>query len=188
MRFMMLIKSDAETEAGSCPPRGARGDGEVQRGAHRGRRHAGGRGIQGELEGLRVHQQKERIVVQEGPLAAPHEVVAGYWLLQVKSREEAVAWAKRVPCLEGEVELREVFELEDFPVDASEAPVAGATSRPTPQCSAAGSHPGTTRFVVLLQADAATEAVPCPSRSSWQRWAPSWKSSRSRARCSAEKG
>jgi hypothetical protein len=160
MRFMMLIKSDAQTEAGIMPSAevfeamGKFNDELIAAGAM-----LGGEGFKASAKGLRVHQRKSEISVQDGPLAAPHEVVAGYWILSVKSREEAVAWAKRVPCFEGEVELREIFELEDFPVDASERPGGWREVEADARNAAPPARiPGTKRFVVLLQADAATES------------------------------
>jgi hypothetical protein len=122
-----------------------------------------GEGFKASSKGLRLHQRKNQIVVQEGPLAAANEVVAGYWLLRVKSREEALAWARRVPCAEGEVELRELFEVEDFPVDESEQP--GGWRDFETEARDAGQPariPGTRRFALLLQADAATEAGVLP--------------------------
>ena len=53
--------------------------------------------------------------VTNGPFSEAKELIAGYWLIEVKSREEAIEWAKRVPFTEGEVEVRQVFELTDFP-------------------------------------------------------------------------
>jgi hypothetical protein len=52
--------------------------------------------------------------VTDGPFTETKELVAGFWLIQVKSKEEAIEWAKRVPFEEGEIEVRQVFELEDF--------------------------------------------------------------------------
>jgi hypothetical protein len=58
--------------------------------------------------------------VIDGPFTESKELVAGYWLIQTKSREEAIEWAKRVPFQEGEIEIRQVFELEDFPGEGEE--------------------------------------------------------------------
>jgi hypothetical protein len=55
--------------------------------------------------------------VTDGPFAATTELVAGFWLIQVKSKAEAVEWASRVPFKEGEIEIRQVFEAADFPAD-----------------------------------------------------------------------
>jgi hypothetical protein len=74
--------------------------------------------------------------VVDGPFAEAKEVVGGYWTIQVKDRDEAIEWAKRVPAEEGTtIELRRVFELSDFPPDVQEA--AGELSaRPPEQTSA----------------------------------------------------
>ena len=59
--------------------------------------------------------------VIDGPFAETKELIAGFWLIQAKSKDEAIEWAKRVPFQEGEVEVRQIFELEDFgPSDAVE--------------------------------------------------------------------
>jgi hypothetical protein len=164
MRFMMLIKSDAATEAGITPtPEVFEAMGKFNQELIAAGVLLGAEGFKATSKGLRVQQRKDQISVQEGPLAAPNDIVAGYWLLQVKSREEAVAWAKRVPCLEGEIELREVFELEDFPVDASEGPGGWRDFEAEARAATPPSRlPGTRRYVVLLQADAATEAGVLP--------------------------
>lgn len=160
MRFMMLIKSDAQAEAGIMPsPEVFEAMGKYNQELIAAGAMLGGEGFKASSKGLRVHQRKDEVSIQEGPLAAPHEVVAGYWILSVKSREEAVAWAKRVPCFEGEVELREIFELEDFPVDASEQPGGWRDFEAEARNAAPPARiPGTRRFVVLLQGDAATES------------------------------
>ena len=100
------------------PERAAAGrDGQVQRGAGEGRHHAGGRGTAPELEG-RAGQVlgRERTVI-DGPFAETKELIAGFWLWQVKSMEEAIEWVKRCPNPmdgETEIEIRQVFEAEDF--------------------------------------------------------------------------
>jgi hypothetical protein len=71
-------------------------------------------GLQASSKGARVRFSKGKPSVIDGPFTETKELVAGYWLIQVKSREEAIEWARRVPFEEGEVEVRQVFELEDF--------------------------------------------------------------------------
>jgi hypothetical protein len=79
-------------------------------------------GLHPSAEGVRVKFSGGKHTVVEGPFAEAKEVVAGYWLLQVKSMDEAVEWAKRVPVeaaqheygQEGEIEIRQLFELEEF--------------------------------------------------------------------------
>jgi hypothetical protein len=78
-----------------------------------------GEGLQPSSKGARVRYEGSRRTVIDGPFTERKELVAGFWLIQARSREEAIEWARRVPFREGEVEVRQVFELEDF--DPSEA-------------------------------------------------------------------
>src|SRR5205823_1692917 len=83
-------------------------------------------GLQPSSKGARIKFSSGKRTVIDGPFAETKELVAGYWLIQVKSKEEAIEWAKRVPApfgedQDGEIELRQLFELEDFgPSDAIE--------------------------------------------------------------------
>jgi hypothetical protein len=122
MRFMMMIKANKDTEAGVMPSEKtlaamARYNEELVK--------AGvlldGMGLQSSAKGARVRFSKGQPTVVDGPFAESKELIAGFWLIQVKSKEEAIEWAKRVPFDpdvhmggEGEIELRQVFELEDF--------------------------------------------------------------------------
>lgn len=79
-------------------------------------------GLHSSAEGVRVRFSGGKITIVDGPFAEPKETVAGYWILQVKSMDEAVEWAKRLPVeaaehdygQESEVEIRQIFELEEF--------------------------------------------------------------------------
>jgi hypothetical protein len=72
--------------------------------------------------GARVRFSGGKPTVSDGPFAEAKEVVGGYWMIQVKSREEAIEWASRVPASDNEiVEVRRVFELSDFPAEIAEA-------------------------------------------------------------------
>jgi len=76
-------------------------------------------GLQASSKGARVKFSGGKRTVVDGPFTESKELIAGYWIIQVKSREEAVEWAKRVPNpqgpgKEGEIELRQFFEMEDF--------------------------------------------------------------------------
>ena len=70
----------------------------------------------------RVHYAQGNITVTDGPFAETKELVAGFSMIEAASREEAIEWAKRIPFQEGEVEVRPLFELADFPVDPAEQP------------------------------------------------------------------
>jgi hypothetical protein len=118
MRFMVLVKATEESEAGIMPSEellaamGKYNEEMVKAGVM-----LAGEGLQPSSKGARVKfSGKERTVV-DGPFAETKELVAGFWLIQVKSKEEAIEWVKRCPNpMEGEseIEIRQVFEAEDF--------------------------------------------------------------------------
>ena len=73
-------------------------------------------------KGVRVHFKGGKPTVTDGPFTESKEIVGGFWMLQVKSRDEAVEWARRIPAADGDiVELRQVFEMSDFPADVQAA-------------------------------------------------------------------
>jgi hypothetical protein len=78
-----------------------------------------GDGLQSSSKGARVTFSGGKRTVTDGPFTEAKELIAGYWLIQVKSKEEAVEWASRVPFEDGEIEIRQVFEDSDF---ASQSP------------------------------------------------------------------
>jgi hypothetical protein len=79
-------------------------------------------GLQASSKGVRVRYSNGKFKIIDGPFTETKELIAGFWLIQAKSKEEAVEWAKRVPFREGEVEVRPLYELPDFPVDPAEKP------------------------------------------------------------------
>lgn len=79
-------------------------------------------GLQGPDQGFRVRYRGGVPTVTDGPFAEAREIIGGYWMIQVSSPEEAREWARRIPAADGDmVEVRRVFEMEDFPVDVQEA-------------------------------------------------------------------
>jgi hypothetical protein len=76
-----------------------------------------GEGLHPTSNGARIRYAGAQRTVTDGPFAETKELVAGFWLIQVKSRAEAIAWATRAPFEDGEVEIRQVFETADFPAD-----------------------------------------------------------------------
>ena len=75
-------------------------------------------GLHPPAAGARVTYSRGKAKVSDGPFAEAKEVLGGYWMIQVKSREEALEWARRIPASEGDiVEVRQVFEMSEFPVD-----------------------------------------------------------------------
>src|SRR6185369_11762159 len=73
-----------------------------------------GDGLMASSKGARVQFSGGKPRVIDGPFAEAKELIAGYWIIQAKSKEEAVEWARRVPFVDGEIEVRQVFELDDF--------------------------------------------------------------------------
>jgi hypothetical protein len=70
--------------------------------------------LQPTSKGARIEYSGKKRTITDGPFTEAKEVVAGYWIIETKTRDEAIEWAKRVPFEEGAVELRQLFELEDF--------------------------------------------------------------------------
>ena len=116
MRFMILVKADKDTEAGVLPSTelltamGKFNEELVKAGVM-----LAGEGLQASSKGARVRFSGSKRTVVDGPFAETKELVAGFWLWQVRSKEEAIEWVKRAPMPEGSViEIRQVFEAEDF--------------------------------------------------------------------------
>jgi hypothetical protein len=115
MRFMMIVKANQESEAGVLPTEQELADmAKYNEQLVRAGVMLAGEGLQASSKGAKVRYDGAKRTVIDGPFAEAKELIAGFWLIQVKSKEEAVEWAKRVPFTEGEVELRQIFELEDF--------------------------------------------------------------------------
>jgi len=115
VRFMMIVKADKKSEAGILPDEKMLADmGKYNEEMVKAGVMLAGEGLQASSKGARVRFSKGQPAVTDGPFAETKELVAGFWLIQVKSKAEAIEWAKRVPFEEGEIEIRQVFELEDF--------------------------------------------------------------------------
>jgi hypothetical protein len=118
MRFMVIVKASKESEAGAPPDPKLFADmdkfnGELMK--------AGvllaGEGLQSSAKGKRVRFSGTTRTVIDGPFAESKELIAGFWLWQLRSMEEAVEWVKRCPnphASDSEIEIRQVFEMEDF--------------------------------------------------------------------------
>lgn len=123
MRVMVIIKSDAQTEAGVLPSEQLFADMNryneelVKAGVM-----LAGEGLQPSSKGKRVKFSNGKVTVIDGPFTEAKELIAGFWLWQVKSMDEAVEWVKRMPNplpvegvpQEGLIEIRQVFEMDDF--------------------------------------------------------------------------
>ena len=123
MRFMIIVKATKDSEAGAMPKPG---DGmmEAMASYHEDLARAGvlldANGLHPTGKGFRVRYSGDGRSVVDGPFAETKELIAGYTLVQTKSREEAVEWARRMPNpygqgVDGEIEVRQLFELDDFP-------------------------------------------------------------------------
>ena len=119
-------------------------------------------GLQASSKGVRVRYSNGKFKVIDGPFAETKELIAGFWLIQAKSREEAIEWAKRVPFQEGEVEVRPLFELPDFPVDPAEKPDGWREKEEQFRAAPPARKPGTIRYMGILKADRDTEAGVLP--------------------------
>jgi hypothetical protein len=120
MRFMMIVKANKDSEAGKMPGK------ELLSAMGKYNEELMKAGVLVDLSGLQASSKGARVkfsggkrTVIDGPFAETKELIAGYWIINVKSKEEAIEWAKRVPnpageCKEGEIEIRQFFELEDF--------------------------------------------------------------------------
>jgi hypothetical protein len=115
MRFMMMVKADNDSEAGVLPDEKMLADmAKFNEEMVKAGVMLAGEGLQASSKGARVTFANGKPKVTDGPFSETKELVAGFWLVQVKSKEEAVEWAKRVPFVDGEIEIRQIFELEDF--------------------------------------------------------------------------
>ena len=122
MRFMMMIKANDQTEAGVMPTlelidaMGKYNEQMVKAGVL-----LDAAGLQASSRGARVLLDGAKRTVVDGPFSEARELIAGFWMIQVKSKEEAVEWARRCPADPaagpGEIELRQVFEVADFAPD-----------------------------------------------------------------------
>ena len=119
MRFMILIKATKESEAGVMPDEKLLAEmGKYNEELAKAGVLLAGEGLQPSSKGARVRFSGDRRTVIDGPFAETKELVAGFWIIQVRSREEAIEWVKRIPNpfpgSESEIEIRQVFESEDF--------------------------------------------------------------------------
>jgi hypothetical protein len=124
MRFLVMVKATKESEAGVLPSKemlekmGKFNEELMKAGVM-----LAADGLQASSKGARVKFSAGRPTVTDGPFAETKELVAGFWIWKVKSKDEAIDWLKRAPFTNEEIEIRQVFEMEDF------ARVLGADAR-----------------------------------------------------------
>jgi hypothetical protein len=115
MRFMVIVKANKDSEAGVLPDEklltamGKYNEELAQAGVL-----LAGEGLQASSKGARVRFAGDKRTVTPGPFPESNDLIAGFWIFQVKSKDEAIEWVKRIPFTEGEVEIRQIFEAEDF--------------------------------------------------------------------------
>ena len=116
MRVMVIVKASKDSEAGVLPSQQMLADmGNFNEELVKAGIMLAGEGLQASSKGKRVRFSGDKRTVIDGPFAESKELVAGFWLWQVRSMDEAVEWLKKAPFEEGdEVEIRRVFEAEDF--------------------------------------------------------------------------
>jgi hypothetical protein len=120
MRFMMIVKANADSEAGAMPS----SENLACMSRYNEQLIAAGillaaEGLHASSSGIRARKEGGTVKLTDGPFAETKELIAGFWLIDVKSRDDAIVWLKRIPFENGmEVELRKVHEASDFPVDS----------------------------------------------------------------------
>jgi hypothetical protein len=118
MRFMVMVKATKESEAGGPPnPRIMEDMGKFNEELMKAGVMLAGEGLQPSSKGARVRFSGTKRTVTDGPFAETKELVAGFWLWEVKSKEEALEWVKRCPNpfdTDSEIEIRQVYEMDDF--------------------------------------------------------------------------
>ncbi|WP_269859434.1 YciI family protein [Streptomyces sp. RPT161] len=118
MRFMMIVKASEDSEAGVLPSKELLAAmGKYNEELAKAGVLLAADGLQASSKGARVSFSGAKRTVTDGPFAETKELIAGFWIIQAKSLDEAVEWAGRVPFEEGEVEVRQVQEVSDFPAD-----------------------------------------------------------------------
>jgi hypothetical protein len=160
---MMIVKATKDSEAGVMPDEKTLFEmGEYNEQLVKAGMLLAGEGLQASSRGVRVRYADGKFKATDGPFAKTKQLAAGFWLIQAKSRDEALDWARRIPFQEGEVEVRQLFELTDFPVDPAEKPEGWREKEEQFRSVPPARKPGTIRFMCLLKADKDTEAGVLP--------------------------
>jgi hypothetical protein len=163
MRFMMLVKANKDFEAGVFPDEKMLSamanytEELVKAGALLGTER-----LEPSSKGVRVGYSNGKCTVTDGPFAETKELVAGICIIEAKSRDEAIEWATRAPFEEGEIEVRPLFKLSDFPACPAEKPHGLPEKEEQVRAGTPTRRPGTVRYMGLIKADKATEAGVLP--------------------------
>ena len=172
MRFIAMVKSDERSEAGvMADEKLLSAMGKYNEQLIKAGLMLGGDGLHASAKGARVKVRGKKFSAFDGPFAEAKELVGGYWLLQANSKHDVVDWMKKVPFRDGEIEIRQLYEVDDFPKDPSEQAgnwreqetkareQSGAPAPATPR------KPGTTRWILLLKGDKKSESGELPTES-----------------------
>ena len=119
MRFMVMVRATGMSEAGILPDERLLADmGKFNEELVKAGVMLAGEGLQPSSKGARVHFSGNKRTVIDGPFTETNELIAGFWIFKVKSRQEAIDWVKRAPNpfpgIESDIEIRQIFEAEDF--------------------------------------------------------------------------
>ena len=115
MRYMILVKASTESEAGMMPNEQLLTEmGKFNQELAIAGVLLAGEGLHPSSKGTRIRFSGDKRIVTDGPFAETKDLIAGFWIWQVNSKEEAIEWLKRAPFEDTEVEIRQVFEAEDF--------------------------------------------------------------------------
>ncbi len=115
MRFMILVKASKESEAGTMPNKQILTEmGRFNEELAKAGVLLAGEGLHPSSKGTRIRFSGEKRIVTDGPFAETKDLIAGFWIWRLNSKNEAIEWLKRAPFNDAEVEIRQVFEAEDF--------------------------------------------------------------------------
>ena len=118
MRFMVIVKATQDSESGKLPdPELMAAMGKFNEELVNAGVLLAAEGLHPSAKGARIHYDGDKRTVTDGPFAETKELIAGFWLIQVKSKEEAIEWMKRCPnpfAVPSDIEIRQVYEMEDF--------------------------------------------------------------------------
>jgi hypothetical protein len=116
MRFMMIVKANKDSEAGIMPSeKDLLEMGKFNEEMMNAGMMIEGNGLEDSSKGARIHFANRKPTVENGPFPNTEELIAGYWVVKANSKEDVIDWAKRAPFVDGQIEIRRIFDLEDFP-------------------------------------------------------------------------
>ena len=170
MKFMLMIKSDEQAEAGVLPDEAIiAAMNKYNEDLAKSGALLSAEGLHPTARGTRIRLAGGKRTTTDGPFAEAKEVIAGYWIFQTKTAQEALDWAKRCPAAAGQLELRQLYETEDFPVDPAETQDGWRAKeeemrKEMDQPRTSTPVPGTKRFLVTLKSDAFSESGVLPDQ------------------------